>query len=276
MTPATARPVPTMSAVSTRGRRSSMTIVSRRLRPGLGDRPAQQVPGEDGHGVGGRDRRRCPGRCPRRSPAPAPRGPRWPARPAGAAAPRGCRDGPLTRSLRQLRSGHAAGTAERRVGREAGQLEVGMDGPGQGGETLRQARSRPRDGHVVDRPDGLAGDRRHLVPAGSCRDIGGTHAVLGVAQDDDLGVGLDEALEGHLEGGRIARRDGRAAGELDHVGHEGVRRGPVRRALEPVQLVERPRRAARRRRGGRDGVELSRHLRRSSPRRRRPRRRPGR
>ena len=180
----------------------------RRLRPGLGHRPAQQVPGQDGQRCRRARRTRCRGRCrprPRRTSTTRPDQ----AQHQRATAQRLERAVPWRRARPRASSGVVmAQPAAQRAGSagKPGQLELGMDGPCQRGQTLRQARAGPRHGHVVDRPDGPVDDRRHVTPAGPRRHVRRADAVVRVAHDDDLRVGHDE-----LAPGGSRRRPGRSS-----------------------------------------------------------------
>ena len=95
-----------------------------------------------------------------------------------------------------------------------------MDREGERAQALPEARPRSRHDDVVDGSDRAGRHRRHAVPAGACSDRFRSDALRGVAEEDDLGIGRDEALERDLEAGRAAGGDRLAAGKLDHFGEE--------------------------------------------------------
>ena len=74
-----------------------------------------------------------------------------------------------------------------------------MQRPGQRSQAIEDARAGPGDDDVVDGPDRLRADRRHDVPARASRHLVGRHAVGRVAEQDDLRVGPDQALERDVE-----------------------------------------------------------------------------
>src|SRR3954454_1806377 len=119
-----------------------------------------------------------------------------------------------------------------RRARDPGDHELRMDRLHEVDQALDQARTGSGDDDVIDREDLVVLDRGHRAPARPGRDLLGRDVwrVGRVAEQDDLGVGGDELLEGDVVGGGAAGRDRIPTGERDHLGQERlVGRGVDRR-----------------------------------------------
>src|SRR6478735_7290403 len=243
--PATASPVPTTIAVRTRGSRRSITMASAvgaQLMPRSIPRTrlariATVVAGA---------RSTLPSTIPATSTTPSETTPATASQPARPSRP--------TRGRRASRPGAPAGSGVVVIGRRARsrrrrrQHEVRVDR--QRERTDAVGEPRPRAGHddVVDRTDGLVLDRAERLPAGPRSDLVGGDPVRGVAEEDDLGIEVDDLLGLDLVHARRAARERVATRDLDHLGAEvvlGRPEEPVRR----VELVEHPRRLKSRGRG---------------------------
>src|SRR5688500_16908607 len=223
--PAEASPAPTTMAPRTRGRRSSITIVSTLpLTPAPEPIPSSRCPSTPSTSSG----------LIATLPSPMP---------ATMAASRSAPPPPIARAARPM-------AGPRTMGRGATSARIGsalqgpgVDGTGQRLQPIDDPRPGPRDHHVVGHDhDPAVGHRRHRLPAGALRDgLGGDARVVRcVTEQDQLRIGRHQLLE--LDGGRErVAGDRLAAGRLDQAGKERALARGVDGALEDADLVERAR-----------------------------------